>query len=517
MDQTVKAQMSFGAILFCPIVAWIVVAKSVFGFTPQNVRERFVYYITHTFSLWPLWSALLGGLIVGILIAVAIHIYGKQTFAGAYFSKFYRGTQLVTSAALARLTKESVEQITIAGVPIPTKVESTHISVGGATGTGKSTIFKEMMYGCLKRGDRMVILDPDGEFLSTFYREGKDVILNPYDQRSAGWNFFNEIRDEYDFKRYANSIVQKSDSSDSEEWNEYGRLLFTEVAKKVHATKRNPTMADVFKWTNQCSSEELEEFVKGTKANALFTGNEKASSSVRFVLSNKLAPHLDMPNGDFSFRRWLEDPQGGNLYITWDENMRAALRPLISCFVDTIFSSMLGMPTDLKRRLWVYLDELESLENLATLGAALTRGRKKGLRVVSGYQTYTQLVKVYGEEQAETMLSNHRSMVAMAVGRMGEKTAEKMSKALGQHEVMRTKEGRSARFGGMATSSKNDEVKPEAVVMASEIMTLQDLEGFMAFPGKLPVARFQSEVVNYNRARRIPGIVPLRGELEGYE
>lgn len=137
-------------------------------------------------------------------------------------------------------------------------------------------------------------------------------------------------------------------------------------------------MADVFKWTNQCSSEELEEFVKGTKANALFTGNEKASSSVRFVLSNKLAPHLDMPNGDFSFRRWLEDPQGGNLYITWDENMRAALRPLISCFVDTIFSSMLGMPTDLKRRLWVYLDELESLENLATLGAALTRGRKKG-------------------------------------------------------------------------------------------------------------------------------------------
>ena len=238
---------------------------------------------------------------------------------------------------------------------------------------------------------------------------------------------------------------------------------------------------------------------------------------MRFVLSNKLAPHLDMPNGDFSLRRWLEDPQGGNLYITWDENMRAALRPLISCFVDTIFSSILGMPTDLKRRLWVYLDELESLENLATLGAALTRGRKKGLRIVSGYQTYTQLVKVYGEEQAETMLSNHRAMVAMAVGRMGEKTAEKMSKALGQHEVMRTKEGRSARFGGMATSSKNDEVKPEAVVMASEIMTLQDLEGFMAFPGRLPVARFQSEVVNYNRARPIPGIVPLRGDLEGYE
>ncbi len=51
----------------------------------------------------------------------------------------------------------------------------------------------------------------------------------------------------------------------------------------------------------------------------------------------------------------------------------------------------------------------------------MTKGRKKGLRVVSGYQTYTQLVDVYGENLAETMLGNHRTMVALGVGRMGEK------------------------------------------------------------------------------------------------
>ncbi|WP_200818160.1 TraM recognition domain-containing protein [Caballeronia glebae] len=64
----------------------------------------------------------------------------------------------------------------------------------------------------------------------------------------------------------------------------------------------------------------------------------------------------------------------------------------------------------------------------------MTKGRKKGLRVVSGYQTYTQLVDVYGENLAEPMLGNHRAMVALGVGRMGEKTAERMSRALGQHE-----------------------------------------------------------------------------------
>ncbi|MQU29775.1 type IV secretion system DNA-binding domain-containing protein, partial [Pseudomonas helleri] len=80
----------------------------------------------------------------------------------------------------------------------------------------------------------------------------------------------------------------------------------------------------------ECSSEALQGFVKGTRAVSLFTENERATGSVRFVLSNKLPAHFDMPPGNFSLRQWCEDPNGGNLFITWDENMREALRPLIS-------------------------------------------------------------------------------------------------------------------------------------------------------------------------------------------
>ncbi|GAE49339.1 probable mobilization protein traj, partial [Xanthomonas arboricola pv. pruni str. MAFF 311562] len=70
---------------------------------------------------------------------------------------------------------------------------------------------------------------------------------------------------------------------------------FREVARKLFNTSRQPTMRDVFGWTNQRPVEELEAFVKGTAAQALFTGNTRATSSVRFVLSNKLSPHLKMP------------------------------------------------------------------------------------------------------------------------------------------------------------------------------------------------------------------------------
>ncbi|WP_407199291.1 hypothetical protein [Citrobacter portucalensis] len=45
----------------------------------------------------------------------------------------------------------------------------------------------------------------------------------------------------------------------------------------------------------------------GTPAEAIFSGSEKAVGSARFVLSKNLAPHLKMPEGNFSLRDWLDD------------------------------------------------------------------------------------------------------------------------------------------------------------------------------------------------------------------
>jgi len=508
MDDRQKAQAVLAVLFFGPLAAWLVTAKVLYGFTPENVRARLGYLIGHTFQLWPLWAALLIGFVLAGMAAIAALKLGKPVFAGAHFDKFYRGTRLSTAAALARETIErGRRQITIAGVPVPSEAETTHFSIGGATGTGKSTLFKEMMYGCLKRGDRMVITDPDGEFLSCFYRPGRDKILNPYDARTEGWSFFNEIHEDYDFERYAKSIIQSSKDTQTEEWNEYGRLLFREVARKLFGTHRKPSMGDVFGWTNLCEAGELQAFVTGTTAQALFTGNDRATSSARFVLSNKLSPHLKMPEGGFSLREWLTDPAGGNLYITWDETMRAALRPLISCWIDSIFTSVLGMTPSRTRRIWTFLDELESLDYLPSLGAALTKGRKKGLCVVSGYQSYAQIVELYGRELAETLLSNHRTTVALAVGRLGESTIERLSKALGEHEIRREREGRSRRWGRLDTRSQYQEIKPERVVLPAEIAALPNLQGYLSFPGSLSIAKFTLDPVRYTRAHPVPGIL----------
>jgi type IV secretory pathway TraG/TraD family ATPase VirD4 len=525
MDRTEKARVYAVVIILSGLLSWVATAKIVYGFDKTNVF-RVLFWIVRNIAHLPIMIIVpIVSMIVMGFLAHKVLTYITPAFAGARFGRFYRGSEITKARELAGQTREfdwrrfrPREQITIAGVPMPIKAQATHISVCGSTGTGKSTIFREIMYGLMKRGDRMAVLDPDGGFLSTFGRK-RDTILNPFDIRSQGWVFFNEIRNpEYDFERYARSIVQQSASIDEEQWNSYGRLLLSEVSKKVYTTRREPTIEEVFDWCCIQDMEDLEEYVRGTPAQALFTGNERATASARFVLSNKLAPHLKMPRGTFSIRQWLEDNRGGNLYITWDENMRQVLIPLLSTFADSIFTSILGMHGNSHVPLWTFLDELESLAFLPSLNDILTKGRKKmrGGGVVTGWQSFSQVVEVYGENVAETLLGNHRTTVAMGIGRMGEKTAKKLSDSLGQHQIQRDKNGTSMQAGRLGFNrSFNTETITENVVLPSEIMRLDDLNGYLSFPGRLPIARFKTESVNYQRKDKMPGIVTADGEIIG--
>jgi hypothetical protein len=99
MEDKQKAQISLVALIAVPITFWLIVAKLVYGFTPQNVRTTLGHLIRETPQLWPLWTALMGGLVSAVVGLIVGFKLGKQTFAGAHFTKFYRGTELVSAAA----------------------------------------------------------------------------------------------------------------------------------------------------------------------------------------------------------------------------------------------------------------------------------------------------------------------------------------------------------------------------------------------------------------------------------
>jgi len=493
-----RRQLQLVIFLILPITAWFMVLKRTEVLTVPKWKS--VWEIAkHTHEKPALLAALVGGVILAGFTIWLIEQLSKSDFGGAPFKKFLRGTKSTSLSSLKSKTKakKKQQQVTIADIPVPIKVENLHFLIGGATGSGKSVLMREMAYKALSRGDRAIFLDPNGDMYSKFGRKG-DVLLNPYDSRTEGWTFFNEIRKEYDFHRYALSIVPRGQTAEAEEWASYGRLLLRETARKLQLVGAG-TVQNLFHWTTIAPPEELREFLEGTTAESLFAGSSEASkalTSARFVLSDKLPEHLNMPMGDFSLRDWLDSGKG-NLFITWREDMADALKPLISAWIDALFASILSMPEDEDRRIWAFIDELASMEKLSTLEAALTKGRKHGLRVVAGLQSTAQLDDIYGEKSAQTLRSCFRSLIVLGGSKTDPATCKALSEALGQHEVERDRYGKST--GQRTTRSTSEEVKLEYVVQPSEIASLPDLQGYVAFSGDYPVARFELTPLRFKK------------------
>lgn len=503
MDDMTKRRVALATIVLLPATAWIVVAKKT-GLIEKGQFFKGISHAAHaTPSSLPLIAAPIVGLIIAIGAVIMIMRLGGAEFAGAKFTKFLRGARLTSPQALARETREKkTRQIEIASIPMPTRIENRHCLIGGSTATGKSVAMKKIAYDALRRGDRLIITDPDSDMLRKFYKDG-DIILNPYDSRSVGWSVFNEARSEYDYKRLSLSIVPRGQTAEAEEWAGYGRLLLTEVIRLLAKRGGKPTMREVFHWTNIVPEADLRKFLAGTMAESLFVGSENAVGSARFILSDKLPEHVTMPDGEFSLRAWLEDPKGGNLYITWREDMAEALKPLISAWIDILCTSILSMTVDENRRIWMILDELASLEKLAGLNQALTKGRKYGLRVVAGLQSTAQLTLIYGSTEAQVLRACFRSLVVLGGAKTDPETAEDLSKALGEHEVEREQKSTNGGVnGGTSTSFRHER---ERLVIPAEIMNLPDLTGYLSYSGNLPIARFTLEVEKFKN--RVPGFI----------
>jgi len=481
-----------------PIGAWLMAASWSSGLRLADWDAKAFWYFLEVTPTYPI---LYIPPVAGLILALALVIYlGRAAhtdgFEGAGYSRFIRGTQSVTPRRLARMCKERGKvQADVAGIPMPSKVENLHLMIGGATGSGKSVLLRGLADSVRRRGDRMIVIDPNGDLMSKFWKDG-DMILNPYDIRSQGWAFFNEIRADYDWKRLANSMVPMSQDKNAEEWNDFGRLLLRETAKKLHQLQgEDASIMDLFRLCTIEDPKVLKQFLAGTLAESLFVGSSEASkalSSARFVLSNKLSEHTSMKPGSFSIRDWLEDPKGGNLYINWREDMASSMRPLVSAWADVFITSILSMPEDRDRRWWLFIDELASLEALPSLEAGLTKGRKNGLRIVAGLQSTSQLEYIYGRTMATTIRASFRNLVVLGGSKTDPQTAKDMSDSLGEHEIERPDYSVSRSVDSRNTSDRMVRTT-EKVVTPSQIQALPELVGYVAFAGDHPIAKVQMQ------------------------
>jgi hypothetical protein len=380
--------------------------------------------------------------------------------------------------------------VTLAGIPISLADETKHFKIIGTTGTGKSTAIREILDAALSRGDRAIIADPDGGYLNRYYDPKRgDVILNPFDADSHKWSLFGEITEDYDIDELARALIPDSGDEDRI-WDEYARTLFTQVIRQMRSSDSCDDR-ELSRLLNKADDDELNILLEDTSAARFFKdGNEKMLASTQSVLASavRALEHITRQEAPpLSVRAWVREgrsvstgSRGKVLFLPYKAVEIAALRRLISAWMRlSIFEAMNREESD--QRLWFVIDELDALGAIDGLKDALARLRKFGGRCVLGFQSIAQVSGLYGKGTAETIVENCSNTLILrcsASERGG--TSEFASKLIGQREVMHTTistTSRSSQWG--SSTSKNEQLRIEPAVMASEIERLPDLAGFL--------------------------------------
>lgn len=500
-----NAKLAFGIGL--PIVGWITGAYAGhISFLPfPDATKPALDYTLHSPYLT---GGLIGGGVLAWAAAWMLDHYADDGFRGAAYRRMLRGTRMASWRLLRSRVQlankrenrkqrkenartEHATPILIGHMPMPLHLENRNTLICASIGAGKTVAMESIIASALRRRDRMAIIDPNGTFYAKFGFPG-DIVLNPFDVRSVGWTPFNEIKSVHDFDRMAKSIIPPQVGTEDEQWCSYARDVLADTMRKL-MEQNNPDIERLVDILILEDGETIRQFLKNTDSQGYFRDNaEKAIAGVQFLINKYVRPLRSMKTGTFSIHKWVHDPSAGNLFLTWREDMRASLRPLNATWIDTICATILSYAPMTGKRLWLMLDELESLGKLESFVPAATKGRKHGLRMVGTIQDWSQLDANYGHDAAKTILSCFRNYLLL--GASNALNADKASQILGSHEVERL---RVSYNGGGRTSTRSFVHEKEPLVLDSEISNLQDLCGYIKFGEDFPVARITLPYVDY--------------------
>ena len=452
-------------------------------------------------------AVLLGGAIGGVIVTVAL-VALRTMGRGLRRGRRLRGGELVHARELARRSmtllravlllrrQPEAEPYDIAGIPWPDGAETRHTIVSGTTGSGKTVLIADLVEQIRSRGERCVVYDKMGTYTETFFDKERDVLLNPLDARAPRWSPFLEARTARDFDTMAAALIPRQKDAADPFWITAARQLFSHGAAVLwkRGETRNRVLVDHLLKTELS---DLAEAMEGTVAQSIVDpANPKTALSVRAMLTANIgAMDLLADEGEpFSVRQWIESDGGGFLFLTSRGDQHASLRGLISTWLEIAVNALLSLPREHGRRIWVILDELPTLHQLPSLRPGLAESRQFGGCFVLGVQVFSALRDLYGRDGAETISGLCGTRVVLAA--TDRDTAEWSAESLGRAEVESLSEGVSYDTGerpgaprdGVTLNARRD---LRSLVLPAEVSRLENLSGYVKFPGAWPVARIR--------------------------
>ena len=457
-----------------------------FGMAGYSAFRYFQSYILHLGPAHSAYNKIMSGDRDGMYNTPLVVLISKTILKGPKVAG--RGSHISGAEVyeMTGLSHEAVDEsiIQIGGMAIDEDAEQQHLLFAGAPGTGKTVTFKRVLKTVRARKQRAAVYDPTGDYIASFYRPGIDILLDPLDARTAAWNLWLDAS-VHEYAAVAASLIPDAGGNADP-------FFVTAARGCLEALLQECTsMDELIYYALSGSDAELQIIVQDAGLGGT-VGPEKTFQSVRSTLATYIRPLVSLPAVDksdaaaFSFKNWLQDDSDSWVFISCPQDARAAMKPVLSLYLDTLVRKAMSLTADKHRRIWLSLDELPSLQKLPALMPALAEGRKYGLTGVLGVQSFPQVEMSYGKEAAAVIWSLPKTRLYLRVS--DKDTADRSSAEIGEMHVSRQSSSVSSSNsgpgqGGSSSSSTSTSHTIERAVLPSEIMALPDLKGYLVSNG----------------------------------
>ncbi len=446
--------------------------------------------------LWSFFKKSLQALLIAsgssVLISWFWVLMGKQKQE----TKVLSGFELVDPKILKkRILKLGTSPYQIADVPIPKNTEFQHLMITGTTGSGKSNMIHQLLSQIRAQGDQAIVVDTTGGIFSRFYDSDKnDILLNPLDARSDNWNIWDEIINDYVLEDIAESMIPETKSFDTF-WVTSGRQLLCECIRYLRRHNLR-SYHELLKMTLKISLKDLSQRLQGTSVSAIVDPSiDKTALSVRATLASNLRALEILQEANFSRNKsslsllnFLKEDKKTWLFMSCRPDQREFVKPLFSAWISLCIKGIMRRAEQNGSRTWIIIDELASLNRLPSLMLGLSEIRKYGGCFVLGFQDLNQLDEIYGAAATKTLSNLTGTKVLFRS--VDTDVAKRVASYIGEQEKQEASE--SISFGAHQMRdgvNLSHQKQTKAVINASQIMMLKDLEAFLKFPGDLAVTK----------------------------
>ena len=372
--------------------------------------------------------------------------------------------------------------------------ECEHFMVVGGSGSGKTQLLTRLFGEALERGDRLVLHDVKGDFISYL---PDAFLLSPTDKRSGIWDIAQDINTPPMAREFIAFLLPHSGKEKI--WVNAARSIATGYIVYLQKTKGTKWGWADLAQINTSNFAQLKKIMQDYWREASDFLQKDSVTTQGFISEVKANLYIftDIANGwidpdgtrpRVSLRQWMMSPKENQQVLILARN--AEFAELSSAWVSAAvhFMCTLGISPNLgesdTRRIWFGMDEFWAMQKQDKISELIRLGRSKGIIVVIGAQSSLQLEEIYGEKVVYDWFNNFGTII-IAKHKAGP-AAEKMSMLIGKRTIEKISNSMSGRAGAAQSTSQSIRSEDELIILPSQLSdVLGRFEESLGFLGRL--------------------------------